>query len=375
MSDSLDSFRTRQPGKTLWVLIAIVHITIRMLFLSIYFIPRSARQHPKWTYRQALTNELYRTFFYHMTLTKFTLSPISMKPGAEKERFVSMSPQNDIYNGVLKDANVQPAPIGGTWYPRPFQRGDEQKTVILHLHGGSFLWVTGRDSDSAFTASTILKHIPAKALFLQYRLASDPACTFPAAVQDAVTAYNYLLSVDIPASSIVISGDSAGGNIAIALLRYLSSENGTSLPSPSAALLWSPSVDLAAQCDPRNIDLNKNNKTDYLCGFTLIWGVNAYIPRSMEPTDAYFCPLRHPFPTRVPLWIMVGGAEVLYDSIVEFADQMRRIEGNRVTLHEAPNAPHDIVLVGNVLGWAKEADASAQAAARFLEGPVSGTES
>ena len=51
--------------------------------------------------------------------------------------------------------------------------------------------------------------------------------------------------MNIPASNIVTSGDSAGGNVAIALLRYISSPEGNNLPSPLAALLWSPSVDYA----------------------------------------------------------------------------------------------------------------------------------
>lgn len=46
---------------------------------------------------------------------------------------------------------------------------------------------------------------------------------------------------------------------------------------------------------------------------------------------------------------MAGDAEVLIDTIVGFAERMRGIEGNRVTLYEAPNAPHDILFVGHVL--------------------------
>ena len=232
MNESSPPFRARQPGKTLWILVAIVHITIRMLFLSIYFAPKSRRQHPRWTYRQALANELLRTVFYHMTLTRFILPPLSMKPEAEKERFITMSPKDGIYNGVLQDPAVLPATVGGTWYPKLFQPGDQWKTVILHFHGGSFLWCTGRQSDCGYAASTMLKRISANALFVQYRLASDPACTFPAPLQDAVTAYKHLLNMDIPASNIVISGDSAGGSIAIALLRYISSANYDSLHSP-----------------------------------------------------------------------------------------------------------------------------------------------
>ena len=139
MNEPPPVFLARQPGKSLWILVAILYIIIRMLFLSIYFIPNFTRQHPKWTYRQSLANELFRMVFYHMTVIKFTLPPVSMKPGAEKERFISMSPQKGIYNGILHDPSVPPATVGGTWYPKLFQPGDEQNTAILHFHGGSFL--------------------------------------------------------------------------------------------------------------------------------------------------------------------------------------------------------------------------------------------
>ena len=146
MNNSSQSFRSRQPGKILWTMVAIMYVTIRMHFSSIYSIPKSTRQHPKWTYRQALTNELIRTSFYHMTLIKFTM-PLSMEPDAEKERINAVTPQDDIYKGVLRNPAIQPTIVGGTWYPKLFQPGDEQKTVILHFYGGLFLWGTGRQSD------------------------------------------------------------------------------------------------------------------------------------------------------------------------------------------------------------------------------------
>ena len=70
----------------------------------------------------------------------------------------------------------------------------------------------------------------------------------------------------------------------------------------------------------------------------------------MESTDPYFSPLRNPFMTPSSLWIMVRGAEVLIDTIVGFAERIRGIEGNRVTLYETPKAPHDIPFVGHVAG-------------------------
>ena len=60
--------------------------------------------------------------------------------------------------------------------------------------------------------------------------------------------------MDVLASNIVISGDFAGGNVAFALLRYISSPEGDSLPNLLAALLWSPFVGLATQCNLEGID-------------------------------------------------------------------------------------------------------------------------
>ena len=85
-------FLSRQPGKTLCIMVAMLHISFRMLVLNMYFIPQSTRQHPNWTYHQALFNESFRTAFYHMTVTKFPLPAITITPGAEQERFILMEP-------------------------------------------------------------------------------------------------------------------------------------------------------------------------------------------------------------------------------------------------------------------------------------------
>lgn len=74
--------------------------------------------------------------------------------------------------------SAQPV-TGGTWYPGPYQAGDEQ-TVLLHFHGGAYVMGEGRPSDVEFCAATFLKHLKAKTLFLSYRLASNENCHFPA---------------------------------------------------------------------------------------------------------------------------------------------------------------------------------------------------
>ncbi|TVY83680.1 Esterase [Lachnellula suecica] len=340
-------FRARQPGKTLWLLVAIVHLAFVLLSFSIYYLPIFTRSNAQWSYRNSLTNKLIKVALRHITYLKLLL-PLSMEPGAEKEFFVLITPNKKIYKGDLAGP-VIPGVIGATWYPQKPREGKEfQKTAALHFHGGSFIFGSGRQAECAKAAALLTDSIVDSAIFVQYRLAGDPACPFPAAIQDAVTAYSYLIDLGIPASQIIISGDSAGGNIAVALLRYISLEKGI-LPSPGGCALWSPSIDLATQ-NPNGIDLHRNFKTDYLSGSTLAWGIGLYIPKSMDLMGPWFSPLRHPFATKVPIWMMTGVAEVLTDTIVEFASRMKDIAGNRIGLYEVQNAPHDIFLVGDLMG-------------------------
>lgn len=304
--------------------------------------------------------------------------PISLNPGAEKERFVLMKPlkEDGVYTGDLSPvvSGVEQGVVGGTWYLKGFGAGDEKKSVVLHFHGGSFIFGSGRQAECAAPAALLTNHVADSALFVQYRLAGEPGCSFPAAIQDVVTAYQYLINErGIPASKITISGDSAGGSIAVALLRYLESrkqvKGGKVLPLPAGCALWSPSIDLATQTVD-DINNHRNYNTDYLAGFTLVWGIELYIPKTMDITGPWFSPLRHPFATTVPIWVMAGGAEVLVDSIVGFAARMREVEGTRVGLYEIPNAPHDVFIVGHVLGWSKEAGDAARAAGEFFKEQV-----
>ena len=225
----------------------------------------------------------------------------------------------------------------------------------------------GRDEDSAFGAKLLASSASSYIFMVQYRLSSNPGGQFPAALQDAVTAYRYLLDQGIATSRIAVSGDSAGGNLTIALLRYISEAGDEkNLPAPTAALLWSPWLDLHAAQDPAYLATNKRNHTDYLVGNFVSWGVNAYTPPTMKANNPYISPLRHPFSCETKVWIQTGGAEVLMDEDVTFAEQMKGVEGNVVELHVEPYANHDLFLTGNLTGFEGEMKKCAKLAAHFL---------
>lgn len=360
MAQVRKKFVSKQPGKAIWTVAAAIVTVFQLLFWLIYFLPRRLRQHPQWTYRQAIMSRVVRTVLYHSSFVE-VCTPVRLD---ERERFVTISPSPDhIYDGLLKDPAIRPSVTGGTWYPRSYETGDED-TVVLHFHGGAYATGEGRPSDIDFPATTLVKHLNAKALFLSYRLASNEGCHFPAALQEAVTAYRYLLNQGISPLRIVVSGDSAGGGLVTSLLRYIGNSK-SQLPDPSAALLFSPWLDLQSARDPTYVTGNRNFETDYLPGNYTSWGACAYIPNYMDANDPYFSPLDHNFRTKTPLWIQVGGLEVLYEEGIKFADAMKRI-GNKVEVYVEPLANHDILYVGNVTGFAAEAERAVKAARGFL---------
>ena len=360
------SAATQHLGKKIWTAGGILLTVITFPLWLIYLIPPQLRQHPKWTYRQAVTAELMRAFLYHSS-TLETRTPLSLEPGVEKELFVPISPQNPrFYSGVLDDGAIRPCIVGGVWLPTVHQPSDDDNgNVVLYFHGGAFVIGDGRNAVSGFAAATLAKAFDAKVLSFSYRLSSSPNCHFPAALQDAVTAYGYLLDQGIDARRIILAGDSAGCNLAITLLRYIADNNDTLLPHPLAAVLSSPWVDVSAALSPGSKQRHAQSPADYVPEILQSWGARTYVPRHLDASDAYISPGRHPFRTKAALWICLGGLEMLRDEGISFAQKMRR-EGNRVEVHIEPYANHAILGIGNVTGFSREAEAAMRRARAWV---------
>ncbi|MCJ1419725.1 hypothetical protein MMC32_006081 [Xylographa parallela] len=360
---STNSFITQQPGKAIWTLYAVISIIVRLPFWLFYFIPRALRPQPQWTYRQAITNKVVKAGTYFLFSMRVTPT-LSLDPGKEKERFVVLEPAPaDLYQGVLEDKIISPVKIGGTWYPVPYHESEARERVILHFHGGAYALGTGRGEDTGYVAKLLIQYVGSKVFAPQYRLCSVPGGRFPAALQDAITSYKYLLDLGIPSPSIVLSGDSAGGHLVIGLLRYFS-DHKSLLPVPSAALLWSAYLDFVPYYG--SVESHHNYATDFLSRPLMDWSREGFVPELMRSTDPYISPPRHPFATDTPLWVGVSGGEVLEDENIEFVTNMKRIDGNRVELYAEPHACHDILGFGNVMGFETEAKRMASVAGTFL---------
>jgi acetyl esterase/lipase len=358
---------TIQPFKAIYTLLAVLFEAARFLLWVLLYIPRFTRPHPLWTMQQAIRVRIIKAFLAHCSAIQIR-TPLSLEPGREQDRFVVLQPQDDYYKGPLDDAEIKPQKVGSTWTPQPLQRSQvHDADVVLHFHGGAYVMGDSRDASTGFLARTILKQARVThVLTLQYRLSSNPGGRFPAALQDAVTAYCYLTKkLRVPASRITISGDSAGGNLALGLLRYIS-EYGKNigLPWPGCVWLWSPWVNVKASLDHRTVNMSPQAHSDYLASDIVYWGSTTLCSK-VDAGNPYISPLDHAFESKSPMFIQTGRAEVLYDDNAEIAQQFKD-KGTKVKLLVKRNAPHDIIFVGHIIGFDVEAAESANEAGEFL---------
>ncbi|PNH46926.1 hypothetical protein VD0004_g1240 [Verticillium dahliae] len=302
---------------------------------------------------------------------------LSLKPGSEGDRFVVMPPgHQDLYRGPLNDPLIQPGQVGAIWTPHApknlsaqNQKWGSDLLVVLHLHGGAYVVGEGRDQDSGFAAQTLLSHMGCSHVFMpQYRLASDAGGRFPAALQDALTSYLYLLRhLQIPSSQIVLSGDSAGANLALALLRYIG-EFGPALglPWPEAVTLWSPWSDLSVVLDTTKITQSPNYGSDYLDVSFPLWGAHALVGNGQAGLmDPYISPQHKPFKIEAPVWVHTGGKEVLFHENLQLVEKLRKM-GTTVEWVVDEHCPHDIILLGKILGFEEEAVKGSRKAGEFV---------
>lgn len=366
---------TRALIKLLYVLLlAPADVGISMTRALLFGLFRRGRPSPKWTLRQTLMVQLVKSVVKVAAFVRPQI-PLSLQPGKEGDRFtlVRLAPSN-LYVGPLDDPIVKPRSIGGTWSPRVPDRArttePENLTVCLHFHGGAYVIGTGRDADAAFIQKILRNNAGCTHVFLpQYRLADGKEGRFPAQLQDAVASYVYLIQeLGIPPSRIVLSGDSAGGNLALALLRYLYDYGEKlELPWPAAVLLWSPWTDLTVGASRARVTSNSNYKSDYLPASFPVWGHDDYTANGQKKAaDPYISPgANSGFKIPSPVWMQTGGRELLYHDNMRYYELFKKA-GTHIEWSVFGECPHDIILLGDTIGWEKEAKEAGDQANIFI---------
>ncbi|KAI1421791.1 FAD/NAD(P)-binding domain-containing protein [Xylaria sp. FL1777] len=344
-------------------------------FLDIIrYLPPKGRPVRGWTFNQAARVRSLRLLLIYWSLS-LAGDRLKLKPGRERNRFKVIHPKFKSYKGPLNDTKIQPETIGVTWTPAPPPSAaatSQRTTVALHFHGGAFVIGDGRDHDTGYLAQTFIRHMGCTYVCTpQYRLSNHKGGQFPAALQDALTSYLYLVNeLDIPAARIILSGDSAGGNIVLGLLRYIS-EYGQELniPAPAAVALWSPWTDVSAALDmTKDIKKSPNYLSDYLSAEFARWGgrmITAY--GSIDGSGPYLSPLHHPFKMsiKIPMFVNGGDREVLRDDIKAFSKAFE-YQGWPVHLAISKGCPHDFLLLGSILGFHRDAEAAVREAKAFF---------
>jgi epsilon-lactone hydrolase len=257
------------------------------------------------------------------------------------------------------DVTVTAAALGGVPTAEIKIDGVEPRHVVMYFHGG--VYVISDAFLAAGLASQVGRRTDAKVISVDYRLA--PEHPYPAAVDDALAAYEALLHDGIAPSDIAFAGESAGGGLAIATLVN-ARDHGLALPA--AAFVMSPYVDLtlsgATMDTKRDVDpllsreLLEPRVDDYTQGQDAALGL-------ISPVFADLSGLP-------PLIIQAGSHEVLLDDAVRLARAAATADV-QVTVEITPGVPHVFQGFSAMLD---EAAAALDSAGQLLSARLAGAE-
>jgi monoterpene epsilon-lactone hydrolase len=234
------------------------------------------------------------------------------------ERFIPHPPRGTQTSAV--DAN-------GVAAVRIVTRASRDDRWVLYFHGGGYTIGSAKlYRDFTWRVAAAAR---ANVLFFDYRLA--PECPFPAALDDAVSAYRWLAN-RIEPRRIAFMGDSAGGGLALATLHKLRDE-GFALPAAAVAL--SPWTDLALT----GASLTTNAAADPMLNVAILPTLVGYYLAGADPTHPYASPLYGDASGMPPILIHVGSDEILHDDAMRMAEKLRAA-GREIEIEVWPRMPH-----------------------------------
>ena len=244
--------------------------------------------------------------------------------------------------GSAPDAKCEKVDAGGVpaeWVAAP---GTNETRAVLYLHGGGY--AIGSLNTHRRLAYDISAASSARVLLIDYRLA--PEHPFPAAVDDAATAWRWLLGQGIAPNRLAIAGDSAGGGLTIATLINLRDQK---LALPACAAAISPWVDLEGV----GTSMTARSKQDPMVQKEgLLWMASMYLAGKDAKTPLA-APLHADLKGLPPVLVQVGTAETLLDDATRLAEKLH-LAGNDVRLAIWPNMLHVFPFFAPVLSEGRD---------------------
>lgn len=261
---------------------------------------------PLW--KQLITERILKTVIRKPS--QFNLPPNSLRLALEQ--LCRAFPQN-------KEVEIRTLRLAGL-RAEEIKPQTESTQLIFHIHGGAF-FLGSLKTHRAFLTQ-IAARTQMQILHVDYPL--SPEHQHPEAIDALFDIYTTLLDQGVQSKDIILSGDSCGANLALALALRIQQEK---LPQVSGLILLSPFLDLTLTSE----SLRYNAQHDALLSIeTLETGIDYYVPKNMDKSDPTISPLFADLTGLPPILVQVGSKEILLDDAQRFKE---RAEQANVKVH------------------------------------------
>lgn len=261
---------------------------------------------PLW--KQLITERILKTIIRKPS--QFNLPPNSLRLALEQ--LCRAFPQN-------KEVEIRTLRLAGL-RAEEIKPQTESTQLIFHIHGGAF-FLGSLKTHRAFLTQ-IAARTQMQVLHVDYPL--SPEHQHPEAIDALFDIYTTLLDQGVQSKDIILSGDSCGANLALALALRIQQEK---LPQVSGLILLSPFLDLTLTSE----SLRYNAQHDALLSIeTLETGIDYYVPKNMDKSDPTISPLFADLTGLPPILVQVGSKEILLDDAQRFKE---RAEQANVKVH------------------------------------------
>lgn len=247
-----------------------------------------------------------------------------------------------LFGKRIDGIEISPVTVEGLPAEWLIPDGATKDKVILYTIGGAY--VSGSCQDHRRVVSKIAKGSEVRVLMFEHRLA--PEHPFPAALDDTVTAYRWLLAKGVAPSNIMIVGESAGGGLCLATLLALRDQG---IPLPAAAVALSPWTDLK-----QTGDSHRTNADVCLSPKRMADVCSKYYVGDNDPCLPWISPLYGDLHGLPPILIQVGGDETLLDDSTRFAEKAKAA-GIDVTLNIGEGMWHCFTLMPSFIPECRQA--------------------
>jgi len=291
---------------------------------------------------QSLRSKFFIWLIKNRHLFKFKLKPEVVDANFSVKKFrddIDRASAREKLPGSVSVEKVSAAGINAEWII-PVNPVDEK--VLLYIHGGGF--ISGSCLTHRMHVAKFAVECRMRSLVFDYRVA--PEHPFPAALEDCVKVYKWLLKEGYKPENIIVGGESAGASLTLTLLLALKDE---AIALPKAAFSISPITDLS--CSAKSFEYNAKNDVAPM-GSWSVW-TNYYIAGN-DTRNPLLSPLFGNFEGIPPLYICVGSYEIHLEDCINVA-KVARDHGVDVTLRKWEGMIHAFPLLTPLFPEAKQA--------------------